>query len=173
LPACPEVLIEDCLVENLTGSEMMASVWPSIEDASSNWDEVRSLGLVAQTFAPVDIAGFWQNKYVHVIDSTNPATRQFLWSQLQQNYYQNGIRNFWLDEDEGGQVANDAYPWTDYALGPGDQYAMLYPYFHQMGIYEGQLNASGSTEPTAVSLTRSSWAGSQRFASGVWSGDIL
>ena len=152
---------------------MMVSVWPSIEDASPNWPALRDLGLVAQTFGPVDIAGLWQGKYVHVLDPTNPEARQFLWDQLKENYYQHGIRNFWLDEDEGGQVANDVYPWTDYSLGAGDQYAMLYPYFQQMGVYEGQLNSSSSTEPTSLTLTRSSWAGSQRFASAVWSGDIL
>jgi alpha-D-xyloside xylohydrolase len=160
-------------VKNLTGAELMASVWPSIEDASDNWADVQGYGFDAQTFDPMDIAGYWQNKYMHLIDPTNAAARNFFWSNINQHYYQNGIRNFWLDEDEGGQVALDVYPWVDYYMGPGDQYAMLFPFFHQMGVFEGQMNASGSNAVSAVSLSRSSWAGSQRFASAVWSGDIL
>lgn len=64
----------------------MASVWPSIEDASPNWAEMQSLGFAAQTFDPLDIAGYWQNKYVHMIDPTNAAARDFLWSNLYRHY---------------------------------------------------------------------------------------
>lgn len=46
----------------------MASVWPSVEDASPNWAEMQSFGYAAQTPDPLDIAGYWQNKYVHMID---------------------------------------------------------------------------------------------------------
>ena len=159
-------------VRNLTGAEMMASVWPSIEDASVNWPAVESLGLVSPTANMMDIAGYWLGKYVHMMDSTNPGAREFLWQTLKRNYYDKGIRNFWLDEDEGGQVAVDSFPWTDFYLGPDKQYALLYPYMHQMGVFHGQMNVNGSSNVTAVSLSRSSWAGSQRFASAVWSGDI-
>lgn len=38
---------------------------------------------------------------------------------------------------------------------------MLFPYFHHMGIFEGQMKAAGSKNVSAVSLSRSSWAGSQ------------
>lgn len=149
----------------------MASVWPSIEDASPNFPYASSLGLLTQTANPLDIAGYWQGRYMHLYDPTNPAAREFLWSTLKRNYYQNGIKNFWLDEDEGGQVANDIYPWMNYYIGPGNEYAMLFPFLHQMGVFEGQKNASGDI--STVTLSRSSWAGSQRFASAVWSGDIL
>lgn len=33
-------------------------------------------------------------------DMTNPATRSFVWSELKKNYYDKGIRIFWLDEAE-------------------------------------------------------------------------
>ena len=34
------------------------------------------------------------------IDVMNPATREFVWNKVKQNYFSYGIKNFWLDEAE-------------------------------------------------------------------------
>jgi len=49
-----------------------------------------------------------------------------------------------------------------------------YPWLHQQAIQEGFNNLTGTTNPTTcqhMSLTRSTFAGGQRFCSYLWSGD--
>ena len=55
-------------------------------------------------------------------------------------------------------------------LGNGEEVANIYPLLHQRAFYEGLLN-SGETE--ILTLSRSGWAGSQRYGSVIWSGDIV
>jgi alpha-D-xyloside xylohydrolase len=45
----------------------------------------------------------------------------------------------------------------------------IYPFFHQQTFFDG-LRAAGETE--ILTLSRSAWAGSQRFGAAVWSGDV-
>ena len=33
-------------------------------------------------------------------DATNPRAREYVWEKCKQNYYQYGVRLFWLDEAE-------------------------------------------------------------------------
>ncbi|MCA9981593.1 MAG: glycoside hydrolase family 31 protein, partial [Anaerolineales bacterium] len=56
-----------------------------------------------------------------------------------------------------------------YHLGPGTAVSNLYPREHARAVYEG-LQGEGETE--ILTLNRSAWAGSQRFATAVWSGDV-
>ena len=35
-----------------------------------------------------------------IIDVTNPGGRAYVWDKIKKNYYENGIRIFWLDEAE-------------------------------------------------------------------------
>lgn len=145
----------------------MVSVWPAIETASVNWANVSENGFTAPG-ATSDIAGSL-GPPLYLLDVTNPGARSFLWSQLYSNFYKNGIRHFWLDEDEGGRISGDS-PHLDYYMGSGPEYGLLYPFLDQMTIAQGQEDASKTF--VGLSLSRSSWAGSQRFPSVVWSGDI-
>jgi alpha-D-xyloside xylohydrolase len=151
---------------------MMASVWPTVQQESSNYNHITEYGLTDYS-SGLDVVGSFEGKYLNEIDSTNPDTRSFVWSQLEANYYDKGVQNFWLDEDEGGTATLNSYPWADFSIGAGDQYSMLYPYYQQKMIADGQHNTSSAPTdaPTSVSLSRSSWAGSQRFPAAVWSGD--
>lgn len=56
-----------------------------------------------------------------------------------------------------------------YHLGNGQEVTNIYPLMHARGFYEG-MRAEGEEE--IVLLCRSAWAGSQRYAAAVWSGDI-
>jgi alpha-D-xyloside xylohydrolase len=56
-----------------------------------------------------------------------------------------------------------------YHLGNGLEVGSIYPLLHQQGIFEG-LKSVGETD--IIALSRSAWAGSQRYGMAVWSGDI-
>ncbi|MFM8830413.1 MAG: glycoside hydrolase family 31 protein [Spartobacteria bacterium] len=103
----------------------------------------------------------------YVIDSTNPATRNYVWERAKAGYFDFGTKVFWLDSTEPG-----TYNYPDqlrFHLGNGEAMISLFPYCHAMGFHEG-LRAAGETE--IFTLCRAAYAGSQRFGAAVWSGDI-
>ena len=55
-------------------------------------------------------------------DATNPEARTYLWSKAKKNYYDKGIKVFWLDEAEPEYTAYDFdnyryYRGTDLEIG--------------------------------------------------------
>jgi alpha-D-xyloside xylohydrolase len=106
--------------------------------------------------------------YLHYYDSTNPEARKFIWEKVKQHYYNMGIRVYWLDADEP-----EIYPITHknlrYHLGSGLEVGCIYPLLHQRAFFEGETSAG---EKEIINLSRSGWAGTQRYGSALWSGDI-
>ena len=101
-------------------------------------------------------------------DPTNPEARKYVWDKVKQNYYDYGIKIFWLD------VAEPEYTYYDfdlyrYHLGPGVQVGNIYPAVYAKTFYDG-MRAEGQEQ--VVNLVRCAWAGSQRYGALVWSGDI-
>lgn len=176
-------------VKNITGAEMMASLWPSVEDRSVNYQYMQANGLLSATRSGPGTTDSWNGSYIRNIDSTNPEARKFLWDTLKENYYDKGIKNFWIDQADGGALGEAwenngqtnyvesipyALPDVLYYAGTQDTVGKLYPWAHQQAIEEGSRNASGTDQGTAcdtVSLSRSGYIGSQRFCSIIWSGD--
>jgi alpha-D-xyloside xylohydrolase len=106
--------------------------------------------------------------FMHYYDSTNPKAREYIWSRVRNGYYRYGIRAWWLDACEP-----EMYPMNHdnlrFNAGNGLQVGNIYPLMHAKAFYDG-MRSEGETE--ILSLCRSGWAGSQRYGSAVWSGDI-
>ena len=62
------------------------------------------LGLLTGSSEGTGVIDRYLNEFMQLIDPFNPDTRSFVWSKLKQNYYDLGVRHFWLDSDEGGSV---------------------------------------------------------------------
>jgi alpha-D-xyloside xylohydrolase len=101
-------------------------------------------------------------------DPTNPKAREHVWKLIKQNYYDKGVRIFWLDEAEPEYAVYD-FDHYRYHLGPNLQVGNIYPLKYAQGFYEG-MTAAG--QENIVNLLRCAWAGSQRYGALVWSGDI-
>jgi alpha-D-xyloside xylohydrolase len=177
-------------VKELTGAEIMASLWPSVEDRSENYATMQTEGLLSATRSGPGVTDSWNGTYIRNVDSTNPRAREFLWNTLKRNYWDNGIRNFWIDQADGGNLGEAyqnngqstfiqslPYPFADvlYYAGTQTSAGKLYPWAHQQAIEEGLRNVT-NTQPGSpceyLSLSRSGYIGSQRFCSMIWSGDI-
>jgi len=156
------------------GVKLMVSNWPTVVPLSENYSEMSERGLLVNNELGVDAQHVFIDHntdgpaYFAYYDATNPEARQFIWNTVKKNYYRQGIKLFWLDNDEP-----DANPWNPenlrFYLGNGVEVANVYPLLHQMGFYEG-LAAAGEAE--VVLLSRSGWAGSQRYGAVIWSGDV-
>ncbi|MDZ7372006.1 MAG: DUF5110 domain-containing protein, partial [candidate division KSB1 bacterium] len=82
---------------------------------------------------------------------------------------------WWLDATEPDIHSNlEHYEWRrrigPTALGSSSRYLNTYSLIHAKGIYEGQRRTK--PDQRVFILTRSAFAGQQRFAAAVWSGDI-
>jgi alpha-D-xyloside xylohydrolase len=102
------------------------------------------------------------------IDTTNPETRAYVWERAKRNYFDKGVRLFWLDEAE---PEYEVYDFDNYRYHMGSclEVGNLYPMMYAKGFYDG-MRASGMEN--VVNLVRCAWAGSQRYGALVWSGDI-
>ncbi len=150
------------------GVEPVVSVWPTINPASENYTEMSEGNMVVRTengqYGLFEFHG--QQTF---IDPTHPKTGPFVWNIIKKNYYDYGIRNFWLDEAEP-EVHPQQYSNLKFYAGNGAQTAMLYPYYYSKMFYEG-LKEAGEDE--IILLTRAAYPGTQKFGSLVWNGDIM
>ena len=87
---------------------------------------------------------------------------------MKRNYLDLGVRVFWLDADEPELMPMHAEN-IRYQLGTGLEVTNIYPLLHQQGFYEG-MRVAGHSE--VINLSRSGWAGTQRYGAAVWSGDV-
>jgi alpha-D-xyloside xylohydrolase len=156
------------------GIKLMVSVWPNVNPASENYAEMKDRGLLVESEHGLDFQlAFWERDSpvkvpMTFYDPTNPEARDYIWSKVKQNYYDYGIRTWWLDACEP-ELVPEAPENLRYHLGPGLETTNIYPMLHARGFYE-HMQAEGETE--ILSLIRSAWAGSQRYGALVWSGDI-
>ena len=159
----------DAMVKELKemGMELMVSVWPQVDLRSENYQEMKQKGLLVKAEKGVDIAMLYNGNSTF-FDATNPRSREYVWDKCRQNYYDKGIRVFWLDEAEPEFTGYDFDNYR-YFQGPAAQVGNIYPQSYARTFYEGLKQAG---EEKVVSLLRCAWAGSQRYGALVWSGDI-
>lgn len=149
------------------GMELMVSVWPQIDWRSENFEEMRQKGLLVQTEHGLNVQMDFQGNNVFY-DATNPQAREYVWEKCRQNYADNGVKLFWLDEAEPEYSTYDYENYRYYA-GSVLQQGNIYPREYARGFYEGQ-KANGQED--VLNLVRCAWAGSQQYGTLIWSGDI-
>lgn len=149
------------------GIELVVSVWPTIDEQSSNYGVMAENGYLVNADRCNAIHMTWMGNTTFY-DATNPKAQQFVWEQCKEHYYDYGIRCFWLDEAEPeyGPYDFDNYRYYE---GPAVQCTNRYPVGYAKGFYEG-LKKEGETD--IMSLVRCAWAGSQKYGVLTWSGDI-
>ncbi|MDR2932087.1 MAG: glycoside hydrolase family 31 protein [Oscillospiraceae bacterium] len=149
------------------GVELMVSIWPTVDHRSENFQEMTEKGYLIRTDRGQRIAMIFQGNTVH-FDATNPGAREYVWNKAKQNYYDYGIKLFWLDEAEPEYTYYD-FDLYRYHQGPNVEIGNLYPMLYARAFYDGM---TGEGQENVINLLRCAWAGSQRYGALVWSGDI-
>ncbi len=156
------------------GIKLLVSVWPTINIKSENYNEfiqnnytIRPelgtnvfLSIIYKQALAIDNLTF--------VDATNPGARDLFWSKIKENYFDLGVRLFWLDEAEP-EIDPLDYENLRYYIGNGLEVSNIYPYYLAQTFYEGQVE---NNQTEIINLIRSGWIGSQRFGTILWSGDI-
>lgn len=149
------------------GIKLMVSIWPTIDETSSHYNEMKENGYLVQVErgVPITMNFLGNNGFA---DYTNPQAREYYWQMLKKNYVDLGVDLFWLDEAEPEYTV---YNFDNYRYFEGSnlQVGNLYPVKYSQMTYDG-MKAAGKNE--IINLVRSAWAGSQRYGALVWSGDI-
>jgi alpha-D-xyloside xylohydrolase len=101
------------------------------------------------------------------VDMLNPKAQETHWNALNQNLFTYGVDSWWMDATE---PENDALPGKKTYLGSGVFYRLTYPLFVSQAVYEGQRKTT--PDKRVCILTRSAFAGQQRYGTINWSGDI-
>lgn len=149
------------------GVELMVSIWPTVEHRTENYRTMKAKGYLVKTERGLSINMDFLGETTF-FDATNPEACRYVWEQAKRNYYDLGIRVFWLDEAEPEYRAYDFDNYR-YHLGPVLEVGNFYPRGYSAGFYEGMRDAG---ETDIVNLVRCAWAGSQRFGALLWSGDV-
>lgn len=124
-----------------------------------------------------------------VYDAFNPAARNLYWEYANNEFFSNGFDAWWCDSSEPldgdwNQLPKPEngkpYSWDDHerrwrlndailSEALGAERACLYALKHAQGIYENQ--RATTDRKRVVNLTRSPFAGQQRYSTIVWNGD--
>ena len=150
------------------GVRIMISPWTLVDEKSENFAYMKEHGMFTGSIGGrKDTVDFDGPKYQY--DPTNPEAARFLWSKWKENYFDIGIRTFWLDPcDEFHGIQE--YDQVLFHIGSARETHAYFPVAHQKNIYEG-LIAAGEKE--VVTICRNAWAGSQRYGACPAPHDIL
>lgn len=138
----------------------MISVWAKLDPGSHNYQQMKRLGLL--------VPG------ADIYDATNPAARDYYWKNLVGVKFAEGWDGFWLDSSEpeiwNGQ-SDAVLDGLELSIGNGARYTNVFPLMHCGGVHDHWRKTTGRKR--VFILTRSAFLGQQRYATTVWSGDII
>jgi alpha-D-xyloside xylohydrolase len=148
-------------------ARLMISIWPNMNPGGDNWREMRDQSFLLGNGGTYDA---FQEK-----------ARELYWKQANEGLFSYGIDAWWCDCTEPFQA-----DWTG-AFRPepeerlrinteeakrylDPEYINAYSLLHSQGMYAGQRRTG--TDKRVVNLTRSAYAGQQRYGTITWSGDV-
>jgi len=163
----PKGMIDQLHAENF---HLMISVWPFFEPGSAVYDEMEKRGWFVDKFKFAKPP--YHTNGMAVYDATNPEARKYYWQLMDKALFNIGVDAWWLDTTEPeteGQEENILLG-HKLAAGSGDRYVNIYPLMTTGAVYDGQRSASDKKR--VFILSRSAFAGDQRYGVTAWSGDI-
>jgi alpha-D-xyloside xylohydrolase len=170
----PQKMVDD--IHNLN-AHMIISIWNSFGPQTKQYKELDKIGALMnfQTW-PQSGSDKWPpiKDYpsgVRVYDPYNPEARDIYWKYLNKGIFSLGMDGWWMDSSEPdhldfkpADLDNKTY------LGSFRKVRNAFPLMTVGGIYQHQ--RSVSSDKRVFILTRSAFAGQQRYGANTWSGDV-
>ncbi len=157
-------------------AQFMISVWPKFYEGIDTYKTFNEKGwLYKRNIA--DRQRDWIGKgYISTFyDAFSKDAREAFWKLIHDKLSLKGVDAWWMDASEPDILSNVSPQYrkleiTPTALGAAAEFLNAYPLQNAKGIYEGQRKSD--PDRRVFLLTRSGFAGSQRYAATIWSGDI-
>ena len=153
----------------------MISIWPLYQTRSNGvatvageLDNYNALNAINALYPTTTADGTY-----HFYDTFNAAARTLVYQQS----YDRLIGKYGWDAIWADNTEPQSYPEgvnvhaANTALGKGALYINAYPLQHNKAVYEGWRKVGPNNKRVYI-LTRSAFAGLQRYAAACWSGDI-
>ena len=156
-------------------AHVMISVWGKFYTGTTNFDAMQQAGYLYQPNLKEHLSD-WIGYQSTFYDAFNPGARKLFWSQINSALFSKGIDAWWMDASEPDMTPSPPTlealrtHMNPTAMGPAARVLNGYPLMNSMGIYQGQRSVKPNQR--VFILTRSAFAGSQRYAAATWSGDV-
>ncbi len=170
----PEKMMEDIHAMN---SHIMISVWPKFYVGTKNYELFKEKGWLYMNNIELGNLDWVGKGYKNTFyDAYNPEARKVFWEGMNEKLFSKGIDAWWMDATEPDVHSNVTTQerketMTPNYFGTGEEYFNAYSLFQSKGVYEGQRGTN--PDQRVFILTRSAFAGQQRYATATWSGDIV
>lgn len=158
--------------------KLMNSIWPDVGDDTDVARELDSHNLRFLKSPEGENIGHWISKgNSHVYDAYSTLGREIYFKHLKKGLIDVGVDAMWMDGSEletrdachgGEQMVKNIKACGRNEMGDFTRYLNTYGLVTVKGNYEGQ---SATSNKRTFTLTRSAWAGMQRYAAIPWSGD--
>ncbi len=157
-------------------ARIMISVWPKFYHTTDHFKEFDSRGWMYRQAVNDSVRDWIGKGYIgSFYDAYSQGARDLFWEQIREHLYSKGFDAWWMDASEPDILSNASIEYrkllsTPTALGPSTKYFNTYALVNAMAIYEGQRSSDPGRR--VFLLTRSGFAGLQRYSTATWSGDI-
>ena len=171
----PQKMVDD--VHKLH-AHMLISIWNSFGPQTKQYKELDKIGALMDFKTwPLSGSDKWPPMMdypsgVKVYDPYNPEARDIYWKYLNKGIFSLGMDGWWLDSSEPDHMEfkpsdldNKTY------LGSFRKVRNTFPLMTVGGLYDHQ--RSVTSDKRVFILTRSAFAGQQRYGANTWSGDIV
>lgn len=155
---------------------IMISVWPKFYASTEHFKEFDKHGWMYQQAIKDSIRDWIGPGYIgSFYDAYAEGARKLFWKQMNEKLFSLGIDAWWMDASEPNirdctelQYRKELCGPT--ALGPSAKFFNAYALMNAEAIYDGQRGVE--PDQRVFLLTRSGFAGCQRYSTATWSGDI-
>ncbi len=154
----------------------MISVWPKFYVGTNNYNLFNQKGWLYLKNIQDKQKDWVGPGYISTFyDAYNPDARRLFWKLMSEKLYSKGVDGWWLDASEPDihsncSIADRKALTNPNALGTSTEYFNAYPFMNAKAVYDGQI--AENPDKRVFILTRSAFAGQQRFSAATWSGDI-
>lgn len=157
-------------------ARFMISVWGKFYPATANAKALESIGGLYQPTLREGIRD-WLGRNYTFYDAFNAPARRLFWDQVNSALFSKGVDAWWMDATEP-DIVQPSPPTLEAlrhdiektAAGTASRVLNAYSLVNSQAVYDGQRGVS-PTQRVFI-LTRSGFAGIQRYATVTWSGDI-
>ena len=147
-------------------AHLMIVAWPGFGPKTNQYKEFKSKKMMINfdTWPP--------ESGTKPYDPYNPSAREIYWDYLNKGVFSFNTDAWWLDSSEPDHInVKDADFDQPTYLGSYRSVVNAFPLQHIKGVYENQRKTT--SDKRVFILTRSAFAGQQRYGANSWSGDIV
>jgi alpha-D-xyloside xylohydrolase len=146
-------------------AHLMIVAWPGFGPKTKQYKELMSKKMM------IDFDTWPPNAGAKPYDVYNPEARKIYWDYLNKGVFSLNTDGWWLDSSEPDHINVKERDFDQITkIGSYRSVVNAFPLEHIKGIYENQ-RATTSAKRVFI-LTRSAFAGQQRFGANSWSGDV-